>query len=253
MPKTPTILGVSAGTGISSYKRRRTDIMAARFASTALLALMCLASAAPHAQDANKHPPAGTVEIKANGTASELSSTQVASVQKVSAYFNRVTALKGAFTQTSASGARQRGKFYVQRPGRFRFDFARPSRLVIVSDGRQVAIQDHDLKTDDRWDLDQTPFGALLQQDVNLLRDARFFEVQESDDTIVISFEDKSQSVSGPLKIVLAKQPALELRKWITKDLQGRDTLIELSDMATVDDFEPGLFKPASIALEKLR
>jgi outer membrane lipoprotein-sorting protein len=253
MPKTPTILGASAGTGISPDKRRRTDIMGARFASTALLALMCLASPAPHAQDANKHPHAGTVEIKANGTAGELSSTQIAAVQKVSAYFNRVTALKGAFTQTSAGGTRQRGKFYVQRPGRFRFDFARPSRLVIVSDGRQVAIQDHDLKTDDRWDLDQTPFGALLQQDVNLLRDARFFEVQESDDTIVISFEDKSQSVSGPLKIVLAKQPALELRKWITKDLQGRDTLIELSDMATVDDFEPGLFKPASIALEKLR
>jgi hypothetical protein len=51
----------------------------------------------------------------------------------------------------------------------------------------------------------------------------------------------------------LTKQPALELRKWVTRDLQGRDTLIELSDIATVDDFEPGLFKPASIALEKLR
>ncbi|MFM9849811.1 MAG: LolA family protein [Hyphomicrobiaceae bacterium] len=227
--------------------------MAARFALTALVALTCLPNAGAHAQETKKQAPAGPVETKGDKTAGELSSQQIALVEKVSAYFNRMTALKGAFMQTSAGGARLRGKFYVQRPGRFRFDFAKPSRLVIVSDGRQVAIQDHDLKTDDRWDLDQTPFGALLQQDVNLLRDARFFEVQESDDAIVIAFEDKSQSMPGPLKIFLARQPALELRKWITKDLQGRDTLIELSDMVTVDDFEPGWFKPASIALERLR
>jgi outer membrane lipoprotein-sorting protein len=227
--------------------------MAARIALTALIAMTCVAIAGAQAQDTKKQAPAGPAETNGGGAAGELSSKQIALVEKVSAYFNHMTALKGAFTQTSAGGARLRGKFYVQRPGRFRFDFARPSRLVIVSDGRQVAIQDHDLKTDDRWGLDQSPFGALLQQDVNLLRDARFFEVQESDDTIVIAFEDKGQSAQGPLKIFLAKQPALELRKWITKDLQGRDTLIELSDMVRVDDFEPGWFKPASIALERLR
>jgi outer membrane lipoprotein-sorting protein len=233
--------------------RRRMVAMDVRLALMALLALTCLANAGAHAQDAKKHAPAGPVEVKADGTAGELTTKQIALVEKVSAYFNELSAAKGAFVQTSAGGARQRGKFYVQRPGRFRFDFARPSRLVIISDGRQVAIQDHDLKTDDRWNLDQTPFGALLQQDVNLLRDARFFEVQESDETIVIAFEDKSQLVSGPLKIFLVKQPALALQKWITKDLQGRDTLIELTDMVRVDDFEPEWFKPASIALEKLR
>lgn len=211
--------------------------MGVRFALAALLALSCLANAAARAQDAT----------------GELNSKQIELVQKVSTYFNQMTGLKGAFTQTSAAGTRLRGKFYVKRPGRFRFDFARPSRLVIVSDGRYVAIQDHDLKTDDRWALDQTPFGVLLRQDVNLVRDARFFEVQDTGETIVIAFEDKSQLAPGPLKMFLAKEPKLELRKWITKDLQGLDTLIELSDIARVDDFAPDWFKPASIALERLR
>jgi outer membrane lipoprotein-sorting protein len=227
--------------------------MEARFVLTALLALTCLATAGAQAQDTKQQAPAGPVETRGGRTAVELSSQQIALVEKVSTYFNQMTALKGAFVQTSAGGARLRGKFYVQRPGRFRFDFARPSRLVIVSDGRQVAIQDHDLKTDDRWELDQTPFGVLLRQDVNLLRDARFFEVQGSDDTIVIAFEDKSQLVPGSLKMILAMQPTLELRKWITKDLRGQDTLVELSEIVRVDDFEPGWFKPASFALERLR
>jgi hypothetical protein len=88
---------------------------------------------------------------------------------------------------------------------------------------------------------------------VNLLRDARFFEVQESDDTIVIAFEDKSQLMPGPLKVILAMQPTLELRKWITKDLRGQDTLVELSEIVRVDDFDPDWFKPAAIVLERLR
>jgi outer membrane lipoprotein-sorting protein len=181
-------------------------------------------------------------EAKGDRMGGELNSKQIELIQRVSAYFNQISSLKGEFVQTSAGGNRLRGKFYVQRPGRFRFDFARPSRLVIVSDGRYVAIQDHDLKTEDRWALDQTPFGVLLRQDVNLLRDARFFDVQDTDDTIVIAFEDKSQQAPGALKMFLAKKPALELRKWITKDLQGLDTHIELSGIVRVDNFESDFF-----------
>jgi outer membrane lipoprotein-sorting protein len=181
-----------------------------------------------------------------------MDSQQIELINKVSTYFNQMNSLRGEFVQTSAGGKRLRGKFYVKRPGRFRLDYARPSRLVIVSDGRHVAIQDHDLKTDDRWELEQTPFGVVLRQDVNLLRDARFFEVQETDDTIVVAFEDKNQQAPGPLKMFLAKKPTLELRKWITKDLQGLDTLVELSNIAHADDFAPDLFKPASVTLDRL-
>ena len=88
--------------------------------------------------------------------------------------------LKGTFVQTSADNKRLRGKFYVKRPGRFRFDYTSPSQLVILSDGQYLAIQDLDLKTDDRVALDQTPFRVLLRKDVDLLRDARILEVRRS-------------------------------------------------------------------------
>ncbi len=83
--------------------------------------------------------------------------------------------------QTNADGKSMRGKLYFKRPGRFRFDYARPSRMVIISDGTQLAIQDSDVNSDDRIELDQTPFRVLLRQDVDLVRDARILEVQEVD------------------------------------------------------------------------
>ena len=233
--------------------------MVGRLASAALIALAVITVAEPAlAQDAKKPGPATQVvgtpgEMKGNRQDGDLTSAQVEVVQRVSAYFNAMTGLKGDFVQTNAAGTRQRGKFYVRRPGQFRFDFARPSRLVIVSDGRHVAIQDHDLKTEDRWALDQTPFGTLLRQDVDLLRDARLLEVQDAGDTIVIAFEEKTEKAPGSLRMFFAKKPALELKRWITKDLQGLDTQIDLTGIERNDDFEPDFFKPAPIALERLR
>ena len=43
-----------------------------------------------------------------------------------------------------------------------------------------MAIQDLDLKTDERIELDYTPFRVLLRKDVDLLRDARILEVGRS-------------------------------------------------------------------------
>jgi outer membrane lipoprotein-sorting protein len=167
-------------------------------------------------------------------------------IRQVDTYFNQLTILKGSFVQTSADNKRQRGKFHIMRPGRFRFEFSPPSKVVIISDGRNVAIQDHDLKTDDRWDVSYTPFHALLQKDVNLLRDAHIFEVEEAGDTIAIAFEDKSAEASSRIKLFLATMPALQLKAWIAKDAQGFDTRTDLTDLTKVDAVDPQLFDPAA-------
>ena len=102
----------------------------------------------------------------------EFDAKQIDLIQKVTNYFNQMGDMKGTFVQISADDKRMRGKFYFKRPGQFRFEYNLPSRQVVVSDGKYLAIQDHDLKTDDRYGLDQTPFRVLLRKDVDLLKDA---------------------------------------------------------------------------------
>jgi outer membrane lipoprotein-sorting protein len=198
-------------------------------------------------------PSATSLNRGAGSIGAELSKGQQEVVRRVNIYFNQLTSLKGTFVQTNADGKRLRGKFYVSRPGRFRFDYARPSMLVIVSDGKYVAIQDHDLGTDDRWGLEHTPFQMLLRKDVDLLRDARFFEVQDSDDATTITLEDKDGDSSGRIKLVLSKKPSLELKEWTAKDVQGLDTRIVLGDVVKADDLDPGFFDPASVKVQRQR
>ena len=50
-----------------------------------------------------------------------------------------------------------------------------------------MIIQDLDLKTDDRWGLDKTPFRVVLRKDVDLLRDASILEVGETDDRFYVA------------------------------------------------------------------
>ncbi len=102
-----------------------------------------------------------------------LDAHQTKLVHQVSDYFESLQNLKGAFIQTDADNKRMKGKFFVKRPGRFRFDYSLPSKQIIVSDGENLAIQDLDLNNEDRVSLDQTPFRLLLRKDVDLLRDAK--------------------------------------------------------------------------------
>lgn len=194
-------------------------------------------------QTVTKEPEAGQ----------ELDAKQVALIHKVSTYFNELGDMKGTFVQLSPDNKRLRGKFYLKRPGQFRFEYNLPSRQIIISDGKYLSIQDLDLKTDDRWGLDQTPFRVLLRKDVDLLRDARILEVGEVDDKIVVALQDKSPDTVGRIKLFLQKSPALELKEWITTDSQGLDTRVELQDFAKAENLDPKLFIPSAVALQRVQ
>jgi outer membrane lipoprotein-sorting protein len=172
-----------------------------------------------------------------------LNPRQTEIVNKVSGYFADLSTLQGNFVQIGADNKRMRGKFYVKRPGRFRFDYARPSRQIVISDGRYLAIQDLDLNNEDRVALDETPFRLLLRTDVNLVRDARIVEVQEAEDLLVVTLEDKGANATGRIKLYLATKPMLELKEWVTRDPQGLDTRVEVSDLAKSVELDGDLFQ----------
>ena len=230
------------------------------FAQFVVAAALALAPMTAWAQDKKPIPPnpvgaggnwTGTVNKDAAISGEEFDKKQMELIQKVGAYFNQMSEIKGSFVQTSADNKRQRGKFYFKRPGRFRFDYNPPSRLVILSDGKHMAIQDLDLRTDERIDLDYTPFRVLLRKDVDLLRDARILEVGEVDDVIVLALQDRSPDTAGRIKLFLAKKTELELKEWITTDAQGLDTRVELTEVSKAQDLDPAMFKPANQIFQK--
>jgi len=201
------------------------------------------------AEDAQKPAAnaAGTgwsAEVAPDGSSAiTLDEYQTKTVEKINGYFNSMKTLQGRFVQTGADGEVMKGEFMMKRPGMFRFNYARPSRQVIISDGTYLAIQDHDLKNEDRVALDQTPFRVLLRSDVDLLRDAHITEVQENDTSLLLALQDKSPDTPGSIRLLLDKSSEnLELKEWITTDAQGLDTRVEVGNIERDNEIEASKF-----------
>ena len=151
-------------------------------------------------------------------------------VTKVNGYFNKLTDLQGTFLQTDPDGKQRRGRFYFQRPGKVRFDYAAPSKLRIVSEGRNLAIEDRDMNTSEKYPLDVTPFKLLLSETVDLAVDAKILGVEQGPDAYLLTVEDKSGDSSGRIRLLFNKAD-MALKEWIITDAQGLDTRIEVSDL----------------------
>ena len=158
---------------------------------------------------------------------------QAKAVQRINAYFNNITNLQGSFEQIDATNKRTAGRFYVQRPGKIRFDYAPPSGLRIIADGRFLAIEDSDLKTVEKYPIGSTPFKLLLTEAVDLGRDARIMGVESQEGTLAISLQDKSGDAAGSIRLLFEAGSELQLRQWLITDAQGLTTRVTVNDVVS--------------------
>lgn len=177
----------------------------------------------------------GAVEIK-------LDPKQTAALKRISEYFDTLKNMKGTFAQTDPDKKRSRGRFYVQKPGKFRFDYGSPSRKIMASDGRLLRVKEPDQSNEDAVELDNTPFRMLLKKDVDLARDARILDVQESEDLIVVALQDRSPDAPGRVQLIFTKKPSLDLKEWVVRDPQGLETKVEVAELNKTDAIDPKLF-----------
>lgn len=162
-----------------------------------------------------------------------IGEAQTKAVERINAYFNNITNLQGSFEQVDATNKRTTGRFYVQRPGKIRFDYAPPSGLRIVADGSSLAIEDADLRTVEKYPIQSTPFRLLLSDSVDLGRDARIVGVESQEGTLSISLEDKSGDAAGSIRLVFDSGSELQLKQWLITDAQGLTTQVNVTDIVS--------------------
>jgi len=158
---------------------------------------------------------------------------QTKAVERINAYFNSITNLQGGFEQVDATNKRTTGRFYVQRPGKIRFDYAPPSALRIVADGSSLAIEDSDLRTVEKYPIQSTPFRLLLTDAVDLARDSRIVGVESQEGMLAISLEDKSGDAAGTIRLVFDSGSELQLKQWAITDAQGLTTRVTVTDIVS--------------------
>jgi outer membrane lipoprotein-sorting protein len=167
---------------------------------------------------------------------------RTAALTAASAALNRNTSLQGRFTQTAPDGGVTRGKIYLQKPGRLRFEYDAPTPLLIVADGATVAVEDKQLKDVSRVPLRSTPLFYVLKRDINLERDARITRVARQGGTLLVTARDRTGEAEG--EITLSFDTATyALTRWEIVDAQRQVTRINLSEVRAAPRLDPRLFR----------
>jgi len=167
---------------------------------------------------------------------------QRALVDKVSAYLSRVHVMSGTFAQIGADGRRAGGHFYLQKPGKVRFEYDPPSPIDIIANGRDVVVRDRRLATQDLYPLSQTPLRFLLTDRIDLMRETHVTSVAADELFISIVVEEKQALIGTSRLMMMFDAKSLELRQWVVTDPQGFDTTIAVSNLDVNRRPDPSMF-----------
>tara|TARA_B100000530_G_scaffold305463_1_gene228968 strand:+ start:183 stop:809 length:627 start_codon:yes stop_codon:yes gene_type:complete len=168
-----------------------------------------------------------------------LDPIQLEAVNAVNAYLNNIEHMEGDFIQINPDSTISEGRFYIRRPGKFRFDYTQPDSLLVVSDSIWLGIIDRELDTLDRYPIRYSPHYVLFKDNVNLLEDARILGIDFFEKFLVLSIEGLTDEEIGEITLhfhvrdsITESNTNLELYEWYTIDAQGLETNVKLSNVA---------------------
>lgn len=158
--------------------------------------------------------------------AAQFDRAQLQALGQINAYFNSVRTMQGEFVQIGPNGEQSEGVFFLSRPGKIRFQYRPPVRLLVISDGDTVSIEDSSAQTQDLYPLKRTPLRHLLAERIDLTSEAVVRQVNIQDDLVSIVLHEESMG-DGYLTLIF-DAITYELRQWIVTDAQNLTTSVAI-------------------------
>jgi outer membrane lipoprotein-sorting protein len=168
--------------------------------------------------------------------------SQRALVDRASNYLSSLQSLTGDFVQIGQDGSRSMGKFYLQKPGRVRFEYDPPSPIQFIADGNSVMVRDRNLATQDLYPLSQTPLRYLLADQIDLGRDTNVAAVSQDNAFITVTIEERQLLVMTSRIVLMFSAKDMQLREWTVTDPQGYETMVAVYNLDASRKPDPGLF-----------
>jgi outer membrane lipoprotein-sorting protein len=163
-------------------------------------------------------------------------------VSAINSYLQGLRSARGRFTQTNPDRTTQTGTFYLQKPGRIRFEYDRPKGAMVIADGSWVGVFDpKSNRNPTRYPLDKTPLSLLLRDRLSLTepglvqgatRDARGTDI-----TVV----DPRTPKEGRMVMSFTDDP-VQLRQWVVTTKTGQSTRVALEQLRTGVQLDRSLF-----------
>ncbi len=167
--------------------------------------------------------------------------TQSDIAQKAEAYLQNLDTAQARFVQTTHNGDQYVGTFYLERPGKLRFNYDLPIKDYVVADGFFIYFYDAELDEQTNAPIGATLADFILRSDISLSGDVRIKSINSDGPYHQIVLVQNDDPLAGSLTLAFDKDP-FTLKKWRVIDGQGLITEVELFYLKTGITHPAGLF-----------
>lgn len=152
-------------------------------------------------------------------------------IAKAENYLRTLKTAQADFIQTSSLGSRLSGKFYLDRPGKLRFDYNEVEDFI-VADGVFIYFYDSQIGSQSNAPIGQTLADFLLRKDLKLTGDLTVTQLFKQDGQTFITIIQKDNPAAGEVELIFNDVP-YQLARWRVRDAQGETTEVALKNMET--------------------
>lgn len=146
-------------------------------------------------------------------------------------YLTSLRSAQGSFRQTNPNGSVQTGRFYLQKPGRIRFEYDSPKGAMVIADGTWVAVFDpKSNRNPTRYPLDKTPLSILLRDKISLREPGLVLGATRNADGTDVTVVDPRAPQEGRMVMSFTENP-IQLRSWEITTKTGQRTRVALSSL----------------------
>jgi len=162
-------------------------------------------------------------------------------IQRIERYLSDLTTIVSEFTQVAPDGSLTNGKFFLQRPGRMRWQYNPPTPVLMVANGSELVFYDYELEQVSHIPLDGSLISFLAQDKISFGGNVGITQFSNEAAAIRIEVAQKKKPTEGKLMLEFSDKP-LQLRSMVVTDATGQITTVALTNARFGEKIEPSLF-----------
>lgn len=128
-------------------------------------------------------------------------------VTKVENYLNSMRSFEADFGQATAGNDLSSGKFYLQRPGKFRWEYLKGQEVLIIGSGSQIIYYDRKLNEVTHIPMQYSIATFLADDNIKLSGDIKIVSLSEDVKGIRLIVTQTKKPEEGSLALYFAKEP----------------------------------------------
>lgn len=150
-------------------------------------------------------------------------------IERVENYLSGLSSITSEFTQVAPDGTLTSGKFFLERPGKMRWQYNPPTPVLMVANGSELIYYDYELEQLTHIPLDSTLIGFLAKNKISFSDSVGIISFEEKMGSIRIGIAQRERPTDGQLVLEFVDKPLL-IRNMVVTDTSGLVTTVSLNN-----------------------